>query len=176
MMNTRTIPNRATLTYEYARRSVGTSALLRRDRDRRRVAQWAHEALTMPAKKLRPYVTPQELSALRNEGGCVGRVLNLYRALASDKRALVRTFITSSMRSIDGETAPHGDALTAAIVALRAEEGADAGDCVAQHDFLHNPTPETARALRECLERQHAATENAIDALRQYEREQDGAA
>jgi hypothetical protein len=62
-----------------------------------------------------------------------------------------------------------GDVLAEVFAALDAEEKADSEDCVRQQEFNRNPTKETARALRECLERQRDTTTHAIDSLKQFE-------
>jgi hypothetical protein len=168
-MNAQTMQQRARNTHEFSTRRFRGSVLTRKDRDRRNAARLADRVLKgIHAADVAPLVSPQELSALRSEedGGCLGRVLNLLRAMGS-RRSEVVAFLESEVRLMNARMP--SDVMAEVFAALDREEVADCADSVEQQAFNRNPCAETARALREKLEDQRAATQHAIDALKQYE-------
>lgn len=155
------------------RRSFGTSAYVRRARDRRNAARVNKRVLKgISADAAAPYMAAQELSAARNEedGGCLGRLLNMLRVIG-DRRKEIADFIQSEVRLMDARMP--ADALREAFNALDAEEIADAADCTPQQEFNRNPNAETSRVLRESLETHRAGLDKAIDALKQFEEQEE---
>lgn len=173
--NAQSIPMIGFRTKEVSRRPFRSPPpLSRKDRNRALAAQDSRRILDgVSAASLAPYVTPQELSALRNDedGGCVAKIRNLLEAL-DEKRArqLVESLNTAHrMKYIMRSDDPFRDV----VASLRAEEKADAADCTPQQEFLLDPTKQNARVLREALQNHVAEANKAIDMLVQFEESAD---
>lgn len=172
-MNTRTMQRRQPYTKEIRRTAFRGSVLTRRDRDRANAARGMFRILKgVSADSVKGYVTPQELSALRSteDGGCVGRLLNLLRALP-DKRRAILALIKSEVEVMDMPAACNP--LAQAFARLDVEEVADAADSIPQQEFNRNPCKQTSVPLRESLERHRDELNHAIDALKAFEEAED---
>lgn len=145
-------------TNESARRIVQPSPLLRSERIRLEAARVFRATFgRRPAKHLAPYIAPQEVSDLRNRGGCIGKVAVLM--LADPRNA-----VSYAEHLMDVARSVSATVCRPLHIVLSEEVRADVEEDVAQDDLRVAKSPDTLRNYIEKAKRARAKLTESIDA------------